>query len=142
MATPADWYVRLPGKRAGPICQRIQNLITKARALRMTIVIAGPPGYFWKQGPMRDAIEDLDLQVMRMRFCHFGMKYYRSSQYPSGSYLQVATTCARIPNNLWRCTCSTAGKPAQLIECGLDWHGQGAQKAECRNKALDIMTAI
>eukprot|EP00959_Pyramimonas_sp_CCMP1952_P439792 9207318-Pyramimonas_sp.AAC.1 len=36
VATPADWYVRLPGKRAGPHYQRIQNLM-KARALRMTI---------------------------------------------------------------------------------------------------------
>eukprot|EP00959_Pyramimonas_sp_CCMP1952_P380690 7975932-Pyramimonas_sp.AAC.1 len=25
----------------------------------------GPPGYFWKQGPIRDAIADLDLQGMR-----------------------------------------------------------------------------
>eukprot|EP00959_Pyramimonas_sp_CCMP1952_P048879 1021016-Pyramimonas_sp.AAC.1 len=74
VATPADWHVRLPGKRAGPRYKRIQRVMSKARALRMTIVLAGPPGYFWKQGPMREAIADLDLQAMRMRFCHFGHK--------------------------------------------------------------------
>eukprot|EP00959_Pyramimonas_sp_CCMP1952_P114840 2400834-Pyramimonas_sp.AAC.1 len=90
--------------------------MTEARALRMTIVFVGPPGYFWKQGPIREAIEDLDLQVMRMRFCHFGLKYDRSSTLPSGSYLQVAATCTRIPTNLWRCTCKTAGTPVQPTE--------------------------
>eukprot|EP00959_Pyramimonas_sp_CCMP1952_P034672 726617-Pyramimonas_sp.AAC.1 len=79
---------------------------------------------------MRDAIEDLGLQVMRMRFCHFGLKHARSNTSPSGSHLQVATTCTRMPTNLWRCTCKTAGKPAQPTEHVLDWHGQGAQKAE------------
>eukprot|EP00959_Pyramimonas_sp_CCMP1952_P066133 1380733-Pyramimonas_sp.AAC.1 len=87
------------------------------------------------------AIEDLDLQVMRVRCCHFGLKYDRSSKLPSGSYLQVATTHTRIPTNSWRCTCQTAGKPAQLAEHELDWHGQGAQKAEWRNETLAVMTA-
>eukprot|EP00959_Pyramimonas_sp_CCMP1952_P158604 3317533-Pyramimonas_sp.AAC.1 len=77
--------------------------MSKARASRMTIVLVGPPGYFWKQGPMRDAIEDLDLQVMRMRFCHFGLKYDRANALPSGLYLQAVTACARLRTNLWRC---------------------------------------
>eukprot|EP00959_Pyramimonas_sp_CCMP1952_P089035 1862907-Pyramimonas_sp.AAC.1 len=47
VAAPAAWHVRLPGKRAGPR-ERIQTL-SKARALRMTIVLVGPPGYFWNQ---------------------------------------------------------------------------------------------
>ena len=68
VATPSDWYVRLPGKRAGPHYQRIQNIMVKARAMRMSIVLMGPPGYFWKLGPIRDAIEDLGMQTMRMRF--------------------------------------------------------------------------
>ena len=42
VATPSDWYVRLPGKRAGPHYQRIQNLMVKARAMRMSIVLMGP----------------------------------------------------------------------------------------------------
>eukprot|EP00959_Pyramimonas_sp_CCMP1952_P211850 4433413-Pyramimonas_sp.AAC.1 len=75
--------------------------MSKARALRMTTVLVGPPGHFWKQGPIREAVEDLDLQVMRTRFCHFGRKYDRANTLPSGSYLQVATACTRIPTNLW-----------------------------------------
>eukprot|EP00959_Pyramimonas_sp_CCMP1952_P209423 4381358-Pyramimonas_sp.AAC.1 len=71
--SPVDWCVRLPGKRAGPHYQRIQHLMSKARALRMTIAFVGPLGYFWKQGPLRGAIEDLGCQVRRMRFCHFGL---------------------------------------------------------------------
>eukprot|EP00959_Pyramimonas_sp_CCMP1952_P070183 1465310-Pyramimonas_sp.AAC.1 len=57
--TRADWRSRLSGERAGPRYQRIRNLIVKARALRMSIVLMGPPGYLWELGPMRDAIEDL-----------------------------------------------------------------------------------
>eukprot|EP00959_Pyramimonas_sp_CCMP1952_P256217 5351438-Pyramimonas_sp.AAC.1 len=78
---------------------------------------------------------------MRMRFCHIGLKYDRANKLPSGSYLQVATTCARIPTNLWRCICNRAGKPADPTEHILDWYGQGAQKAEWRNETLVIMTA-
>eukprot|EP00959_Pyramimonas_sp_CCMP1952_P090911 1903161-Pyramimonas_sp.AAC.1 len=61
---------------------------------------------------MRDAIEDLDLHVMRMRFCHPGLKYDRTNTLSLGSYLQVATACARVPTNLWRCACNIAGKQA------------------------------
>eukprot|EP00959_Pyramimonas_sp_CCMP1952_P000436 8295-Pyramimonas_sp.AAC.1 len=142
VATPADWHVRLPGKLAVPHYQRIKNLMTKFRALRMSIVLVGPPGYFWKLGPMRDTAGYLGLQVMRGRRCHFGLKFDRSSRLPSGSYLQVAITYARIPTNLWKCTCQTAGKPAQRAEHESFWYGQGAQRAEQRNIALSvIMTA-
>eukprot|EP00959_Pyramimonas_sp_CCMP1952_P224438 4693036-Pyramimonas_sp.AAC.1 len=43
--------------RAGPHYQRIQNRGNKARALRMSMVLVVPPGYFWKQSPMRDAMK-------------------------------------------------------------------------------------
>eukprot|EP00959_Pyramimonas_sp_CCMP1952_P071796 1499679-Pyramimonas_sp.AAC.1 len=78
---------------------------------------------------------------MRMRFSLFGLKYKRSNTLPSGSYLQVAATCARIPINLLRCTCKTAREPAQPTEHVLDWHVQGAQKAEWRDKTPANMTA-
>eukprot|EP00959_Pyramimonas_sp_CCMP1952_P412874 8651752-Pyramimonas_sp.AAC.1 len=94
--------------------------MSKARALRMTIVLVGPSGYFWKQGPIREVIEDLGLQIMRMRFCHFGLKCDCTNTLPSGSYLQVATTCARIPTNLRRCACNITGKPAEPTEQILD----------------------
>eukprot|EP00959_Pyramimonas_sp_CCMP1952_P258320 5399719-Pyramimonas_sp.AAC.1 len=65
-----------------------------------------------------------------MRFCHFGLKCDRANKLPGGSYLQVATTRARIPTNIWRCECNIAGEPAEPPEHILDWYGQGAQKAE------------
>eukprot|EP00959_Pyramimonas_sp_CCMP1952_P388590 8142425-Pyramimonas_sp.AAC.2 len=49
-------------KAAGPHYQRIQHLLTEARALRMSMVLVGLPGYFWTQCPRRDTIDDLDLQ--------------------------------------------------------------------------------
>eukprot|EP00959_Pyramimonas_sp_CCMP1952_P307328 6432708-Pyramimonas_sp.AAC.1 len=52
----------------------------------------------------------------------------------------MAATCTRIPTNLWRCTCKTAGKPAGLTEHALGWCGQGAHKAELRNKTRRELT--
>eukprot|EP00959_Pyramimonas_sp_CCMP1952_P324394 6789864-Pyramimonas_sp.AAC.1 len=61
VATPADWHVRLPGKQAGPqYYQRIHKSMIKAWIRRMSIVLVGPPGFFWRQGPMRESIEDLE----------------------------------------------------------------------------------
>eukprot|EP00959_Pyramimonas_sp_CCMP1952_P024986 524279-Pyramimonas_sp.AAC.1 len=92
---------------------------------------------------MRDQIEDLGLRVMRMRCCHFGLKFDRSSRLPSGAYLQVAKTCSPIPVNQWKCTRRVAGKPAERAEAEREpgRHGQGAQRAEWRNKAIASMTA-
>eukprot|EP00959_Pyramimonas_sp_CCMP1952_P097422 2036533-Pyramimonas_sp.AAC.1 len=73
VAAPADSHARLPGKRAGPRFQRIQKFMVKALAVRMFIVLMRPPGYFRKLGPMRGAIDDLCLQVLRMRRCHVGL---------------------------------------------------------------------
>eukprot|EP00959_Pyramimonas_sp_CCMP1952_P046811 977706-Pyramimonas_sp.AAC.2 len=141
VATPADSRVRLPGKRAGPHCQRIQHLMVKARALRMSIVLLWPPGYFWRVGPTRDAIGDLGLHAMRLRCCHYGLKFDRSSPLPSGSHLPAQTTYARTPANLRKCTRQVAGEPAEQAEHELDWYGQGAQWAEWRSKTTAIMTA-
>eukprot|EP00959_Pyramimonas_sp_CCMP1952_P360106 7540219-Pyramimonas_sp.AAC.1 len=85
--------------------------MSKARALRVTIGLARPPEHFRRQGHVRDVFGDLNLQVMRMHFCHFGLKYDRINTLPSGSYLQVAATCTRIPTNLWRSSCNAAGEP-------------------------------
>eukprot|EP00959_Pyramimonas_sp_CCMP1952_P466494 9490039-Pyramimonas_sp.AAC.1 len=86
-------------------------------------------------------MEDLDVQVLRMRFCHFGFKYDCTNKLPSGSFLQGATTCKRISTHLWTCICKRAGKPAVPTEQVLDWYGQGAQESEWRNKTQTIMTA-
>eukprot|EP00959_Pyramimonas_sp_CCMP1952_P446890 9357170-Pyramimonas_sp.AAC.1 len=45
VATPADWYVRLSGRRTGPHYERIRNLLTETRALRTQTVLMGLPGY-------------------------------------------------------------------------------------------------
>eukprot|EP00959_Pyramimonas_sp_CCMP1952_P316688 6628729-Pyramimonas_sp.AAC.1 len=50
-STPGDWYVRTPGKRVAPHWSRIQNLLMKARKLRMNILMFDPPGYVWKLSP-------------------------------------------------------------------------------------------
>eukprot|EP00959_Pyramimonas_sp_CCMP1952_P089076 1864040-Pyramimonas_sp.AAC.1 len=53
VSTPGDWYVRTPGERIAPHCSRIQNLLRKAKKLRMKIIAIGPPGYVWKLSPIR-----------------------------------------------------------------------------------------
>ena len=73
VSTPADWYMRTPGKRAGPHWDRIRTYLKKAKALRMRIVMMGPPGYMWNITPIRDTIHELGLYVRRMRLCHFGL---------------------------------------------------------------------
>eukprot|EP00959_Pyramimonas_sp_CCMP1952_P217022 4538879-Pyramimonas_sp.AAC.1 len=96
----------------------------------------GPPGYFWRVGPIRDTIEDLGLQIMRMRCGHYGLKFDRSGRLPGGSYLRVATTYACIPANPWECACLVVGNHARQAEHEYVWYGQGAQRAEWRTKRL------
>ena len=42
ISTPADWYVRTPGKRMGPHWQNVQTLLTKARELSLHTVLYAP----------------------------------------------------------------------------------------------------
>ena len=55
------------------------------------VIAFGPPGMMWSMPIMSLAIEDLDLQLQRMRLCHFNERFDESSDSPSGTYLQVAT---------------------------------------------------
>eukprot|EP00959_Pyramimonas_sp_CCMP1952_P203519 4255809-Pyramimonas_sp.AAC.1 len=93
VATPADWHVRLPGMRAGPHCQRIQNLMIKARALRMSIVLVGPPGL------ARHASATLPLRSDARPFESFAERF----AFAGGSHLHAH------PHQ-------TAGGPAQRAE--------------------------
>ena len=43
MSTPADWYVRTPGKRANPHWQRLQNWIQRSIKLNMKLIVFAPP---------------------------------------------------------------------------------------------------
>ena len=133
VSTPADWYVRTPGKRAGPHWNRIRNLLVKARALRMQIVMFGPPGYMWKVTPIRDAIEDTKLHTVRMRLCSFGLQYDKHGTKPSGTYLQVATTFP-LGAGIWRCMCKSH------TEHQLDWYGKTQHHAEWRAQTLRTLT--
>eukprot|EP00959_Pyramimonas_sp_CCMP1952_P156415 3271121-Pyramimonas_sp.AAC.1 len=78
ISTPADWYVRAPGKKAGPHWQR--------------------------QTSIRDALEDYKLHVVRMRLCHFGYTYDKRDDAPSGTYIQVATSFP-LSTKTWQCNC-------------------------------------
>ena len=126
VSTPMDWYVRTPGKRAGPHWDRLCNFLRKSKALRMHIIMFGPPGYIWHMGPVRDTIQELKLHVIRMRLCSLNIRYNASDMTPSGSYIQVATTCS-TPHMKWACVCS---KP--IKEHVLDWYGQTQPHAEWR----------
>jgi hypothetical protein len=90
IATPADWYVRTPGKRAGPHWKRVLNWMQRAANLKMQLVVYGPPGSLWKMDNFREAIEGLQLNTARLRLCHFGEQFAKNGA-PSGSYIQVAT---------------------------------------------------
>ena len=98
VATPSDWTIHTPGKRVGPHYQRIQNLMVKARALRMQITLMGPPGYFWKLAPIRDTIEDLRLRTIYMQLCQFGIRYNHSS-FGSDAKWRTSTYCNIIQSN-------------------------------------------
>eukprot|EP00959_Pyramimonas_sp_CCMP1952_P386853 8107710-Pyramimonas_sp.AAC.1 len=100
VGTPGDWYVRTPGNRVAPHWSRIQNLLAKAKKLRMTITACGPPGYVWKFSPIRDTLEDLKLTMVRMRLCHFGIRFNMQDNTPSGTYMEVATSIP-ISSKLW-----------------------------------------
>ena len=128
ISTPADWYVRLPGKRTTPHWQRVQLWITKAHRLQVSVVLFGPPGHMWKIPSIIDTIRDLPLNATKMRLCHFGEKYSTSSNVPSGSYLQVATSLP-LPTTIWRCRCTIT-----IQNHNLDWYGQTSDHAEWRRR--------
>eukprot|EP00959_Pyramimonas_sp_CCMP1952_P134580 2816290-Pyramimonas_sp.AAC.1 len=88
VSTPGDWYVRTPGRRVAPHWSCIQNLLIKAKKLRMKIIAFGSPGYVWKVSPIRGTLEDLKLTVIRMRLCHFGIRFNMQDNAPSGTYMQ------------------------------------------------------
>ena len=134
ISTPADWYVRLPHKRAGPHWQKIRDLMHKAKELKMDIILFGPPGYLWKLAPVRDAIQDLQLNLTRMRLCHFKLKFNNQEPKPSGSYMQVATT-RHISTKAWMCNCKV-----NIDQHVLDWYGHTARHGSWRQEVLARMT--
>ena len=126
IATPCDWYVRTPDKRANPHWQRIQNWMKKAITFGMKLVVFGPPGFPWNIPNIKETISDLELSTTRMRLCHFGASY-NTAGLPSGSYMQVATNLDL--QGRWKCTCKIP-----ISEHKLDWYGRAQNHAEWRRK--------
>ena len=93
----------------------------------MHVIMFGPPGYMWLMAPIRDSIEEFKLRVMHMRLCSLGLKYDMKDKAPSGSCMQVATTC-NIATKTLGCACSVGIK-----EHVLDLYGQSQKQAEWRN---------
>ena len=74
----------------------------KAHNLAMTLIVFGPPGFFWHLPSVIQAVTHLDLTVTRMRLCALGIKFDMADARPSGTYLQVATNLsAVISTNAW-----------------------------------------
>ena len=126
IATPSDWYVRTPDKRANPHWQRIQTWLRTATKLGMQVVMFGPPGFQWKIPSINETIEDLSLHTTRMRLCHFGEQFNKQDSKPSGSYIQVVTNMP-IKYKLWACRCNIP-----IVQHSLDWYGKTLEHVEWR----------
>ena len=97
--------------------------------LGILLILFGPPGFFWKVPNVKETIQESKMTMLRMRLCHFGDQYDKSSKSkPSGSYLQLATT-AKLSHKKWQCNCTI---PIQ--EHVLDWYGRHPEQAEWRRK--------
>ena len=127
ISTPNDWYVR--AKKTTSHWQRLHHWIQKAMLLGILLILFGPPGFFWKVPNVKETIQESKMTVLRMRLCHFGDQYDKSSKSkPSGSYLQLATT-AKLSHKKWQCNCTI---PIQ--DHTLDWYGRHPEQAEWRRK--------
>ena len=126
ISTPSDWHVRT--SKATPHWQRIKQWIQKAIILGIMLVLFGSPGFLWKLPNIQETIQESNMTSVRMRLCHFGDKFNRSEQQPSGSYLQVATN-AKISPKKWQCQCKI---PIQ--EHALDWYGREPERTIWRKK--------
>ena len=130
ITTPCDWYVRTPGKRGNPHWQRLISFIKHAHVQRMHVIIFGPPGFLWKLPNFKENLEDLQMDLMRMRLCRLEMKYDTRNSAPSGSYIQVATNVPiQDSKNIFGCRCKVG-----IDQHVLDWYGKTAERAEWRRK--------
>ena len=96
----------------------------------MMIVVFGPPGFLWKLPNFKETLVELELDIVRMRLCHFGVQYDTQCAAPSGSYIQVATT-VQLPYRKFGCHCKIGSYQHKL-----DWHGKNADHAAWRRKVL------
>ena len=128
ISTPTDWYIRSPNNRTQAHWQRLRNWMTKACDLQITFIMFGPPGFPWKIPNIKESIEDLQLNISRMRLCHFQEKADKNNPLPSGTYLQAATNM-NISRYMWKCPCAQS-----IPEHVLDWYGHTQEHSDWRRK--------
>ena len=102
ISTPQDWQARATMKNKQWI--HVHQWMKKALMLGMTMRVFGPPGLLWKVPNIQEVIKDSNMVTTKMRLCHFGDKYDAKDSKPSGSYMQLATTC-KISLHQWQCNC-------------------------------------
>ena len=102
ITTPTDWHIKVPKRLQSRHWERLQAFVAKCLYQKCHVAIFGPPGYLWKQPTLVDILQQHDIKVDRLRLCAFKLQY-KSTQAPSGSYLQIATN---VPHTFqYRCTC-------------------------------------
>ena len=129
LSTPADWYVRTPGRRGGPHWRRLAAWLMKAARTRVPVALWGPPGHPWTVPAVQEAIRDAGLTTMRIRLCALGQKYNEQDTRPSGSYLQLATSMDIVEPKKYTCSCKCA-----MSEHTLDWYGRSPEQAAWRQR--------
>ena len=129
ISTPSDWSVRIPGNKVTAHWQRVQQWIHKTATLGIILIIFGPPGFLWKLPNIRETMEECELQVVRMRLCHFKERYDKTSTVPSGAYLQFATNQTNFNTRRWQCPCKLP-----ISDHKLDWYDRNQANADWRRR--------
>ena len=125
VTTPADWFVRTPGKRENPHWRRILDWMKRAAGRLMKIIIYGPPcTHIWRIPNFWETARELNLRTHRLHLCHFGEKYNRESKNPSKSYIQIVSNMS-LPYGFAQCNCGN-------IEHDNDWYGKTQPHADWR----------
>ena len=93
----------------------------KSVVLGMILKLFGPAGFLWK-------VPNCSATAVKMRLCHFGIKFDLEEPRPSGSYLQLATT-AKVSTKLWQCK-----RNVPIQEHTLDWYGKHEAHGVWRRK--------
>ena len=69
----------------------MRNVLAQAKALRTNIIMFQASGRARHATPARDALEDIGVNIVRMRLRHFGIKRNCRDGAPSRSRAQVAS---------------------------------------------------
>ncbi|CAK0876243.1 unnamed protein product, partial [Prorocentrum cordatum] len=84
-STPLAWHVRVPQKRSGPHVHKLQDVIAKAKTLKMDNGMVAPPGCFWHLPPLREHIQDMGFGVLHVTFGCFSLIHLQLIMPQAGS---------------------------------------------------------